>query len=136
MFVLVSPMRELCAVTRREALRRVGNGFGITAFASMLGQSLSAGTVLRPDGTMGAAQLDYPQRIRRVIFLFMHGGVSQVDSFDPKPRLAEMNGKPLPIAKPKFEFAPTGTCWLPLGNSAATDGVAQKSASCFPGSGR
>ena len=38
----------------------------------------------------------------------MHGGVSHVDSFDPKPKLAEMNGQPLPIAKPKFEFAPTG----------------------------
>ncbi len=38
----------------------------------------------------------------------MHGGVSHVDSFDHKPKLAEMNGQPLPIAKPKFEFAPTG----------------------------
>ena len=38
----------------------------------------------------------------------MHGGVSHVDTFDPKPKLAEMNGKPLPFAKPKFEFAPTG----------------------------
>jgi hypothetical protein len=43
-----------------------------------------------------------------VIFLFMHGGISHVDSFDPKPRLTELNGQPLPIAKPKFEFAPTG----------------------------
>ena len=34
--------------TRREALRRIGNGFGMAAFASMLGKSLSAGTVLRP----------------------------------------------------------------------------------------
>jgi hypothetical protein len=51
---------------------------------------------------------NFSPRAKRVIFLFMHGGVSQVDSFDPKPRLDEMNGKPLPIAKPKFEFAPTG----------------------------
>jgi hypothetical protein len=43
-----------------------------------------------------------------VIFLFLHGGVSHVDTFDPKPALARMHGKPLPFAKPKFEFAPTG----------------------------
>jgi hypothetical protein len=45
---------------------------------------------------------------RRVIFLFLHGGVSHVDTFDPKPRLTAMNGKPLPFAKPEFNFAPTG----------------------------
>jgi hypothetical protein len=45
---------------------------------------------------------------KRVIFLFMHGGVSHVDTFDPKPKLAELNGKPLPITKPKFEFGGTG----------------------------
>jgi hypothetical protein len=50
----------------------------------------------------------FPARARRVIFLFMHGGVSHVDTFDPKPKLAAMNGKPLPFAKPAFEFAPTG----------------------------
>ena len=38
----------------------------------------------------------------------MHGGVSHVDSFDNKPKLVEENGRPLPFAKPKFEFAPTG----------------------------
>jgi hypothetical protein len=38
----------------------------------------------------------------------MHGGVSHVDTFDPKPKLAEMNGKPLPIPKPEFQFGGTG----------------------------
>jgi hypothetical protein len=38
----------------------------------------------------------------------MHGGVSHVDSFDPKPELTKRNGQPLPFNKPKFEFAPTG----------------------------
>jgi hypothetical protein len=38
----------------------------------------------------------------------MHGGVSHVDSFDPKPKLTAMHGKPLPIPKPRFEFASTG----------------------------
>ncbi|HLW66167.1 MAG TPA: DUF1501 domain-containing protein, partial [Gemmataceae bacterium] len=50
----------------------------------------------------------FPARAKRVIFLFLHGGVSHVDTFDPKPELAKRNGQPLPFAKPKFEFAPTG----------------------------
>src|SRR5277367_4722945 len=111
-------------LTRREALRRVGNGFGMTAFASMLGKSLSAGTVLRPDGTMGAAELDYPQRIKRVIFLFMNGGLSTIDSFDPKPALEKYDGQPLPtghidterrtgaLMKSPFKFKKAGKCGM------------------------
>src|SRR5258706_7551036 len=83
--------------TRREALRRVGSGFGMMAFASMLGQSLvRAGGVIAPDGTLGAAKLDHPQRIKRVIFLFMNGGCSHLDRFDPKPILHKYDGKALP----------------------------------------
>ena len=49
-----------------------------------------------------------PAKAGACIFLMMEGGPSHIDTFDPKPKLAEMNGKPLPIAKPQFEFAPTG----------------------------
>src|SRR5262249_34484077 len=70
-------------VTRREALRRVGNGFGMMAFAGMLGGSLAKASPLEGD----SAKLDYPQRVKRVIFLFMNGGCSSIDSFDPKPML-------------------------------------------------
>jgi hypothetical protein len=84
-------------LTRREALRRVGNGFGMMAFAGMLGSSLAkAGGIISPDGSIGAAKLDYPQRVKRVIFLFMNGGLSTIDSFDPKPALEKYDGKPLP----------------------------------------
>ncbi len=84
-------------LTRREALRRVGNGFGMMAFASTLQQTLArAGGIVRPDGTMGAAQLDHPQKVKRVIFLFMNGGLSTIDSFDPKPALEKFDGQPLP----------------------------------------
>ena len=47
-------------------------------------------------------------RAKRVIFLYMPGGPSHVDLFDPKPRLATDNGKPLPFEKPKLERAKTG----------------------------
>src|SRR5258706_13742071 len=81
--------------TRREALRRVGSGFGMMAFASMLGQSLvRAGGVIAPDGTLGAAKLDHPQRIKRVIFLFMNRRWSHRDRFDPKPMLDKYDSKP------------------------------------------
>src|SRR5579883_227884 len=84
-------------VTRREALRRVGNGFGMMAFASMLGQSIArAGLNPGSEGAVGIAKLDYPQRVKRVIFLFMNGGLSTIDAFDPKPALEKYDGKPLP----------------------------------------
>ena len=50
----------------------------------------------------------YPARAKRVIFLFMSGGPSHVDLFDPKPRLASENGNPLPFEKPKLERTKTG----------------------------
>jgi hypothetical protein len=84
-------------VTRREALRKMGNGFGMLAFAGMLGDSIArAGGVVTPGGTVGVAKLDYPQRVKRVIFLFMNGGLSTIDAFDPKPMLDKYDGQPLP----------------------------------------
>ena len=50
----------------------------------------------------------YKQRAKRVLFLFMKGGPSQVDTFDYKPKLKFDHGKPLPFAKPKVQFAKTG----------------------------
>lgn len=50
----------------------------------------------------------YPARAKRVIFLFMSGGPSHVDTFDPKPRLVAESGKPLPFDKPKLERTKTG----------------------------
>ncbi|MGO9259808.1 MAG: DUF1501 domain-containing protein [Bryobacteraceae bacterium] len=111
-------------LTRREALCRVGSGFGMMAFASMLGRSLNAAESTLPDGTSGVAKLDYPQRIKRVIFLFMNGGLSHVDSFDPKPALEKYDGQPLPgghiaterrtgeLMKSPFKFKKYGQCGM------------------------
>ena len=79
--------------TRREALRRMGGGFGMTAFASMVGQSLAQAGIT-DEGAPG--KLDFKPRAKHVIFLFMNGGLSQVDSFDPKPALDKYHGQPLP----------------------------------------
>src|SRR5687767_11869115 len=89
--------RGLPPVTRREALCRIGNGFGMMAFAGLVGQSLeAAGLDQRRAATPLAEGLHHPARAKRVIFLFMNGGLSQVDSFDPKPMLDKYHGQPLP----------------------------------------
>ncbi len=111
--------------TRREALRKMGNGFGMMAFAGMLGDSVArAGGVVTPDGTVGVAKLDYPQRVKRVIFLFMNGGLSTLDAFDPKPMLDKYDGQPLPggtiaterltgaLMKSPFAFKKYGQCGM------------------------
>ncbi|WP_321473722.1 DUF1501 domain-containing protein [uncultured Paludibaculum sp.] len=90
--------------TRREALRKVGNGFGMMAFAGMLNESMArAGALLAPDGSMTGYKLDHPQKVKRVIFLFMNGGLSTIDSFDPKPALEKYDGQPLPGNQVKTE---------------------------------
>ena len=76
-------------ITRREALKRVGNGFGMLAFASMMGQVQSYAQDV-------PAALDHPAKVKRVIFLFMNGGCSTIDCFDPKPALEKYDGQPLP----------------------------------------
>jgi hypothetical protein len=75
----------------------MGNGFGMLAFASLVSESIvrAAGS-LAQDGSIDPRRLDHPARAKRVIFLFMNGGLSQVDSFDPKPMLDKYHGQPLP----------------------------------------
>src|SRR5918911_322189 len=87
-------------------LRQFACGFGGVALAGLLADD-ARGAPGDADPLAPRAP-HFPARAKRVIFLFMHGGVSHVDTFDPKPKLAQLNGKPLPYPKPKFEFAPTG----------------------------
>jgi hypothetical protein len=87
-------------VTRREALCRIGSGFGMLAFAGLVGESIAAAgldqrSAVGATGTR-ATGLHHPARAKHVIFLFMNGGLSQVDSFDPKPMLDKYHGQPLP----------------------------------------
>ncbi len=84
--------------TRREALCRIGSGFGMLAFAGMVGESLAtAATIVGQDAkTLATGGLHHAAKAKHVIFLFMNGGLSQVDSFDPKPMLDKYHGQPLP----------------------------------------
>src|SRR5580700_10173845 len=95
------PRRPL---TRRDALCRMGSGFGMLSFASMVGESItSAATTLDANGVAGARIPNFKPKARHVIFLFMNGGLSQVDSFDPKPMLRKYHGQPLPGEIPQHE---------------------------------
>lgn len=80
------------AMTRREMLRTSACGFGQLALAALAGQA-QAGT--QPFGAATANLPTIPARAKRVLFLFMWGGPSHVDLFDPKPRLNAESGKPL-----------------------------------------
>lgn len=79
------PGRVSTAGTRREFLRSSSMGFGWLAFAGMAAASTSHASETQPH---------ILPKAKRVIFLFMDGGVSHVDSFDPKPELAKRSGQP------------------------------------------
>ncbi len=86
-------------VTRREALCRMGGGFGMLAFAGLVNESLArAGATESSDGSIALPKPHHAPKAKRIIFLFMNGGLSQVDSFDPKPMLDKYHGQPLPGA--------------------------------------
>jgi hypothetical protein len=91
-------------LSRRDLLRQSALGFGSMALAAMLGEQAPAS----PADPLAPRAPHFPPRARRVIFLFMHGGPSQVDTFDYKPRLQRDDGRPLPFARPRVVSSETG----------------------------
>ncbi len=87
-------------MTRREMLRTSSAGFGGLALTAML-----ADASVNP---LAPRDPHFAPKAKRVVFLFMHGGPSQVDTFDYKPLLKRDNGKPLPFAKPRVVSGETG----------------------------
>ena len=97
------------ALSRRQLLRRTACGFGHVALLAMFEQCSAAlaGDDSRLTNSLALHPPQYAGKAKRIIFLFMHGGVSHIDTFDPKPKLDEMDGKPLPFQAPR-QFAETG----------------------------
>jgi hypothetical protein len=91
--------------SRREMLRRSSAGFASLALAGLLAEEAAAAVRANP---LASRAPHYPAKAKRVIFLFMHGGPSQVDTFDYKPLLTRDHGKPLPFAKPRVVSSQTG----------------------------
>ncbi len=79
-------------MTRRHLIRRSSCGFGMLGLASLL--AAEAANPLAPKLS------HFPAKAKKIIFLFMHGGPSHLDTFDPKPRLITDHGKPLPFKRP------------------------------------
>src|SRR5215469_13054625 len=90
-------------VTRREALCRMGAGFGMLSLATLISDTMAHAA----EGPVPAAWMiqdpKFKPKAKHVIFLFMNGGLSQVDSFDPKPMLENYHGQPLPRETPQHE---------------------------------
>ncbi|MDZ4689444.1 MAG: DUF1501 domain-containing protein [Planctomycetaceae bacterium] len=86
---------ESLHTSRRRFLREAGGGFGAVAAASLLASDALAASSATASPLAPLAPHFQP-RASRVIYLFMHGGPSQVDLFDPKPELARYAGQPLP----------------------------------------
>src|SRR5438874_1448751 len=112
-------VRGLQPPSRRQMLKRFANGFGMLGFASLLANDVLADAV----HPLLARSAPFAAKAKRVIFLFMSGGPSHVDLFDPKPKLADYAGKPLPFEQPRlvrtrtvnvlpssFKFAKHGQC--------------------------
>lgn len=104
-------------LSRREMLSRASTGFGMVALSGLLGSRAFA----------AAPPPHFRPRAKRVIFCYMSGGVSHLDSFDPKPKLRELHGKPMPVKVERtqfndngniygspFDFAPGGESGLPI----------------------
>jgi hypothetical protein len=87
--------RQAQAFTRRDFLKQAGGGFGMLALADLLGNTaLRAASA--PINPLAAKSGSLPARAKSVIFLFMEGGPSHIDLFDPKPALERLAGKPIP----------------------------------------
>jgi hypothetical protein len=87
-------------LTRRQMLSRFANGFGMLGLAGLLAGDVHGSAAA--DDPLAVKQPHYPAKAKRLIFLFMSGGPSHVDTFDPKPQLERDNGKPLPFEQPKL----------------------------------
>src|SRR3954463_5050980 len=104
-------MARYGVLSRREMLRRAMLGFGGLALADVLGRRSTSALASTGVSPLMAKPPHFAARAKPIIYVFLDGGLSQVDSYDYKPLLQRDDGKPLPasIAKPKFTFAPTGS---------------------------
>lgn len=108
------PGWEEAFLTRRQLLKRMGNGFAALGLAGVLEAEARADTAVgatsRALNPLAPKASPLPCKAKRVIFLFQNGGPSHVDTFDPKPKLTEYHGKPLPYTNLATERK-TGTCF-------------------------
>jgi Protein of unknown function (DUF1501) len=90
-------MNTFCGRTRREFLWQAGGGFaGAALTAMLLEDGFFKASAAEADDPLAPKPPHFAAKAKSVICLFMYGGVSQVDTWDPKPELTKNNGKPIP----------------------------------------
>ena len=117
------------SISRRSLLRRTAVGFAALGLDVLLANQAGAPGAASLENPIEPKKPHFAPRATNVIFLFMHGGPSHLDTFDPKPRLQADAGKPMPIKKEvsftpldkvgglmpsSFEFRPYGECGTPV----------------------
>lgn len=113
--------RSQSRISRRRMLQTTSTGFGMLAAAALLADEAAA------TNPQAARAPHFAPRVRNVIFCYMSGGMSQVDSFDPKPKLTQMAGEPVPFKAERtmfnnngnifpspWEFKPCGKSGIPV----------------------
>src|SRR6185436_10426980 len=117
---MTRPARYLCQrlsplpIDRRSFLRQAGCGFGAVAFSALLAQGdFGRGVVAAAESEPSSEPLaprkpHFAPKAKSVIYLYMDGGPSQVDTFDPKPRLAAESGKPFAMKIEPTQFNNNG----------------------------
>lgn len=125
---------QFCGRTRREFLWQAGGGFGAVALAGMLGTDFFARQAVAADDStpfinpLAPKKPHHPPKAKSVIFLFMYGGPSHMETFDYKPKLYPLDGKTIPVKThgrgghrsagrcvgPKWAFKQYGQCgkWI------------------------
>ena len=98
-------------LSRRQALRSAGTGFGYLALAGLLGQD-AARAATKPETPLAPREPHFPAKAKRIIFLFMQGATSQMDTWEYKPRLQQDDSKVGPgggtLTGSKFKFKQHG----------------------------
>ncbi|MEO2022147.1 MAG: DUF1501 domain-containing protein, partial [Pirellulaceae bacterium] len=117
------PDPTTASFNRRDLLRQAGGGLGLLALSSLLQKQQSCGADSSAPNLLAARDGHFPAKAKAVIWLFMNGGPSQVDTWDYKPELARQDGKPIegfdkntgfftgavgPVMKSPFEFKQHG----------------------------
>jgi hypothetical protein len=95
-------------LSRREMLLRCANGFGAVALTALLGDSAYGAEPAEKD-PLAPKPPHFKAKATNVIFLYMDGGPSQMDTFDPKPRLAKEHGQPIKVKVEPTQFNNVGT---------------------------
>ena len=92
-------MKTPCLFSRREMLAKCSTGFGLMALQGLMASPAFGSTTKKPH---------FKPRAKHVILCYMSGGASHVDTFDPKPKLKELHGKPMPVKVERTQFNNNG----------------------------